>query len=154
MERGHRPLCQHTASLGLPCNKQPLNTMEESPMYTFTRTIVARQTALALVLVGLAFLVLLPGMARAPGNGGEFAVGGGKAISFTPDTTFLMFAFSAHDGPQGASGHVARCPDATVATVPPKTQPRHGLPSCRLPNRRLASMPVIRRTGPPTLACS
>jgi len=81
--------------------------MEESPMYTFTRTIVARQTALALVLVGLAFLVLLPGMARAPGNGGEFAVGGGKAISFTPDTTFLMFAFSAHDGPQGASGHVA-----------------------------------------------
>jgi len=76
-------------------------------MYTFTRTIVARQTALALVLVGLAFLVLLPGMARAPGNGGEFAVGGGKAISFTPDTTFLMFAFSAHDGPQGASGHVA-----------------------------------------------
>jgi hypothetical protein len=76
-------------------------------MHTFTRTIAARKTALASVLVGLACLILLPGMAWAQGTGGEFAVGSGQAISLTPGTTFVLFAFSAHDDPQGSSGQVA-----------------------------------------------
>jgi hypothetical protein len=80
--------------------------MEESTMSTFTRTISSRKTALASVLVGLALLILVPGMARAQGNGGEFATGGGQAISLTPGTTFLVFALSARNGPQGPSGHV------------------------------------------------
>ena len=75
-------------------------------MNTFTRVISSRKPALASVLVGLTLLILLSGIARAQGNGGEFAAGGGQAVSLTPGTTFLVFAFSAHNGPQGPSGHV------------------------------------------------
>jgi hypothetical protein len=65
----------------------------------------SRKTALASVL-GLTLLILLPGVSPAQGNGGQFAVGGGQAISFTPGTTFLVFALSARNGPNGPTGHV------------------------------------------------